>query len=366
MFRLESWRHFDYWLFGTVTILCIFGIVMIRSAVAGSIELAGYANRQTYFVIAGLVVVLATAVVDYHFLGNMARPMYIFAVVSLIVIYIYGQASFGSARWLDTGVFFIQPSELVKIIMVIVLADYFARTHNEPHNLIWVAKSGALTFGVVLWILLQPNLSTSIVLVVLWFSLLWISGLPPKYIVFFGIGGILAVIALFPFLENYQQMRVLNFLFPDPTSRHGNSYNVEQALISIGSGGLFGMGYGHGTQVQLRYLKVRHTDFIFSAMAEEFGFVGTVLVISLLVFVIYRCFRVAREANDMFGSLIAYGIGVLLFFQTAVNIGVNLNVIPVTGLVLPFISYGGSSLLSTVLAIGLVESVALRRKPLDF
>ncbi len=161
-------------------------------------------------------------------------------------------------------------------------------------------------------------------------------------------------------------MRILNFIFPDPNSRHGNSYNVEQALISIGSGGLFGMGYGHGTQVQLRFLKVRHTDFIFSAMAEEFGFIGTVLVISLLVFVIYRCFRIARESQDLFGALIAYGIGILMFFQTAVNIGVNLNVIPVTGLVLPFISYGGSSLLSTVLAIGLVESVALRRKPLDF
>lgn len=366
MFRIANWRHFDYWLFGTVTILCIFGIVMIRSAVAGSIELAGYANRQTIFVAAGLVIVLVTAMVDYHFLGNLARPMYIFAMVSLLIIYIYGQASFGSARWLDTGVFFIQPSELVKIIMVIVLADFFSRTQHDPHNILWVIKSAALTLGVVIWILLQPNLSTSIVLMVLWFSLLWVSGLPPKYLLVFGILGVVGALVLFPFLETYQQLRILNFIFPDPTSRHGNSYNVEQALISIGSGGWFGMGYGHGTQVQLRFLKVRHTDFIFSAMAEEFGFVGTVLVISLLVFVIYRCFRVAREANDMFGALIAYGIGVLLFFQSAVNIGVNLNVIPVTGLVLPFISYGGSSLLSTVLAIGLVESVALRSKPLDF
>ncbi|GAP20964.1 bacterial cell division membrane protein [Leptolinea tardivitalis] len=366
MFRLENWRHFDYWLFGTATILSIFGIIMIRSAVAGSIELAGYANRQTMFVVAGLVVVLATAVLDYHFLGNMARAMYIFAVVSLIVIYIYGQASFGSARWLDTGVFFIQPSELVKIIMVIVLSDYFSRSQLEKHDLMWIGKSAALTFGVVIWILLQPNLSTSIVITVLWISMLWISGLPPKYIALFIVLGIVLGLILFPFLESYQQLRIINFLFPDPNSRHGNSYNVEQALISIGSGGWFGMGYGHGTQVQLRFLKVRHTDFIFSAMAEEFGFVGTVLVISLLVFVIYRCFRVAREAQDQFGALIAYGVGVLLAFQTSVNIGVNLNVIPVTGLVLPFISYGGSSLLSTVLAIGLVESVALRRKPLDF
>ncbi len=131
---------------------------MIRSAVAGSIELAGYANRQTYFVLAGLAIILVTAVIDYHFLGNLARPMYIFAFVSLVVIYVYGQARFGSARWLDTGVFFIQPSELVKIIMVIVLADFFARSQHDDHNFLWVAKSAGLTFGVVLWIILQPNL----------------------------------------------------------------------------------------------------------------------------------------------------------------------------------------------------------------
>jgi rod shape determining protein RodA len=366
MHRLQNWRHFDYWLFGTVTILSIFGIIMIRSAVAGSIEIADSPNRQTYFVMAGLVIILITAAIDYHLLGNMARFMYVFAVVSLIVIYVYGQARFGSARWLDTGVILIQPAELAKIIMVIVLADFFARHQHEKHDLIWVGKSAVMTFGVVVWILLQPNLSTSIVIIVLWVSMLWISGLPAKYILIFAGLGIVFALVLFPFLQSYQQLRVLNFIFPDPNARHGNSYNVDQALITIGSGGLFGMGYGHGTQVQLRFLKVRHTDFIFSAMAEEFGFIGTVLVIGLLVFVIYRCFKVAREAQDLFGSLIAYGIGTLMFFQSAVNIGVNLNVIPVTGLVLPFISYGGSSLLSTVLAIGLVESVALRRKSSDY
>jgi rod shape determining protein RodA len=169
-----------------------------------------------------------------------------------------------------------------------------------------------------------------------------------------------------PFIQDYQLKRVANFLFPDPNARHGDTYNVDQALISIGSGGWFGQGYGHGTQVQLRFLKVRHTDFIFAAMAEEFGFVGTMAVILMLIFVIIRCFRVAANAADMFGSLIAFGFGFLIFFQTAVNIGVNLKVIPVTGLTLPFISYGGSSLLSLALGIGLVESVALRHKPLEF
>jgi rod shape determining protein RodA len=169
-----------------------------------------------------------------------------------------------------------------------------------------------------------------------------------------------------PFIEDYQLKRVINFLFPDPNARHGDTYNVEQALITIGSGGWFGLGYGQGSQVQLRYLKVRHTDFIYSAMAEEFGFVGTVIVIALIVFVIFRCLRAARLANDTFGALIAFGFGFLIFFQTAVNVGVNMKVIPVTGLTLPFISYGGSSLLSLALGIGLVESVIMRHKPLEF
>jgi rod shape determining protein RodA len=266
---------------------------------------------------------------------------------------------------LDTGLILIQPSELAKIIMILVLADFFATNSNKPKNLQWVIKSFIMTFGVVIWILLQPNLSTSIVIFVIWAAMLWISGLPPKYL--FGFFGVIIIggASLFPFLQEYQQKRIIQFIAPDPNATQGDIYNVEQAAVTIGSGGLLGEGYGHGTQVQLRFLKVRHTDFIFSAMAEEFGFVGTTVVIGLLAFVIIRCFRAARLAVDQFGSLIAYGFAILIFFQTIVNIGVNLNILPVTGLTLPFISYGGSSLISLVVGIGLVESVVSRRKPVD-
>lgn len=366
MFKREVWRNFDYWLFGTVVILCVFGIAMVRSAIAGSQGLEGLDQRQLIFVGMGLAVILVTAMIDYRFWASLARVMYIFALISLIAIYVFGTAVYGSARWLDTGLVFIQPSELVKVIMVIVLANYFANSADEEHDLRWIFRSVILAVGVVIWILLQPNLSTSIVIMVIWFSMLWISGLPTKYLVAFGVGAILLAVAAFPLLEPYQQARILNFIFPDPSARHGADYNVRQALITIGSGGLFGQGYGHGTQVQLRYLKVRHTDFIFSVVAEEFGFVGTVLIIGLIVFVILRCLRAARLASDRFGSLIAYGFAILMFFQTIVNIGVNLKIIPVTGLTLPFISYGGSSLLSLVLGIGLVESVISHSKTLEF
>jgi rod shape determining protein RodA len=229
--------------------------------------------------------------------------------------------------------------------------------------------------GLGIWILLQPNLSNVVVLMVILGSLLWFNGIQLKHLAIFAFIGIFLIGTIvtlstlgirIPGLQEYQQQRIANFIVPDKNATFGATYNVSQALIAIGSGGLFGKGYGHGTQTQLRFLKVRHTDFIFAAMAEEFGFVGTALVVSLLVFVILRCFRTARRASDMFGALIAYGFGFLIFFQTAVNIGVNLQVIPVTGLTLPFISYGGSSLLSLALGIGLVESVILRHKPLEF
>jgi rod shape determining protein RodA len=174
--------------------------------------------------------------------------------------------------------------------------------------------------------------------------------------------GIAVPIVGFPFLADYQKNRVLDFIFPDPSARHGDIYNIQQALISIGSGGWFGKGYNLGSQVQLRFLKVRHSDFIFSATAEEFGFVGALFIVGLLLFIIYRVLRAARLARDTYGALICYGVATLIAFQAIVNIGVNLRLIPATGLPLPFVSYGGSAMLSLLLGIGLVESVILRHK----
>ena len=359
--KRELWRNFDFWLIGASIFLSLFGIMMIQSAIAGNEVLALSVSRQPIFLALGVVLMLIITAIDYHYWGSLARFMYIFAVVSLLIIYVYGQARYGSARWFDTGVILIQPSEIVKIIMIMVLADFFARNQNKPHDFRWIAQSFLMTMGVVIWILLQPNLSTSIVIFVIWFSLLWICGLPIKYLVILVLVGLVLIAIAFPLLEDYQRARVITFLFPDPEARHGDTYNVEQALITIGSGGWFGQGYGQGTQVQLRYLKVRHTDFIFSAMAEEFGFVGTMLIMGLLVFIIWRCIQAGRNACDLYGSLIAYSFAAMLFFQAAVNIGVNLNVVPVSGLPLPFMSYGGSSLLSSVMGVGLVESVNLRK-----
>lgn len=358
----SSWKHFDFWLLGAVAILSIFSIAMIRSAIAGNITLAGYDQRQTIFVIIGFVVILVTTAIDYRIWNSINRILYYGMAGLLGILFVVGQAVFGSARWFETTYFSIQPSELAKIVIILALAEFFSRNMERVNDPRIVFRSLLLTVGVVIWILLQPNLGTSIVILVIWFTLLWASGLNLKMLAVFAGVGVVVPILGFPLLADYQRTRVIDFLFPNPEARLGDSYNIQQALISIGSGGWFGKGYNLGTQVQLRFLKVRHSDFIFSAMAEEFGFVGTVIILGLLLFVIYRILRAARLARDTYGALICYGVATLVAFQAMVNIGVNLRMIPATGLPLPFISYGGSAMLSLLLGIGLVQSVIVRHK----
>jgi rod shape determining protein RodA len=270
-----NWRHFDFWLLGAVALMTIFGITMIRSAVAGNIELV---QRQLIFAVLGFAVIFIVSIIDYHLWASISRPMYIVAAIFLGALTIAGQALYGSARWFDTGVILIQPSELAKIVVILVLSDFFARNIDKLDNLAWIGRSLLYTLGIVVWIILQPNLSTSLVILALWFSLLWASGLKLKYLLFFGGVGLVAPFAAFPFLVDYQKQRILNFIFSNPTATQGETYNIQQALISIGSGGLLGKGYNQGTQVHLRFLKVRWSDFIFSATAEEFGFIGSVII----------------------------------------------------------------------------------------
>ena len=366
MFRGLSWRHFDFWLLGVVVFAISFGVAMIRSAVAGNEEIAQSVTRQIQFGIVGLIVVFIVAGIDYHYWTALYIPMYFVMMTLLIMIFFGARDVFGAGRWFQIAGYFVQPTELAKVVEVLILARYFDATRDRPRDLRWILGSLMWVGGLAIWILLQPNLSNVIVMLVIWGAMIWINGIQVKHIFWFAVVGISLVVLAFPFLQAYQQERILTFIFPDPNASYGNLYNVQQALIAIGSGGLFGKGYGLGSQTQLRFLKVRHTDFIFSAISEEFGLIGAAMVIAVIVFIIWRCLRTSRLAQDLTGSLIAYGIAVLIFFQGAVNIGVNLRIIPVSGLPLPFISYGGSGLVSLMLGIALVQSVVLRQKEVDF
>jgi rod shape determining protein RodA len=367
MFRSDFWRHFDFWLLGAVIIALVFGITMIRSAIAGNENLAELVPRQMIFGGIGFVVIIIAAAIDYRFWSGAIVPMYAVIIVFLLLLFLIGGARFGATRWIETGLVSIQPTELAKIIVILTLAHYFSKNVGAPRTWGWLIKSLLIASVIAALIFIQPNLSNVIVVMVIWAAMTWVSGLELKQLgILAAIGLVLAVVAFFVLLQPYQQDRVINFLRPDLSARTGATYNVIQALAALGSGGWVGKGYGHGTQTQLRFMKVRHNDFIFSVIGEELGFVGVLFVLVLLGFIIYRCLRTARLARDSFGSMIAYGVAVLIFFQAVVNIAVNLNLIPVTGIPLPFISYGGSGLISLMLGIGLVESVALRHKALDF
>lgn len=361
------WQRFDFLLFAVVLLLCVFGVALISTAIAGNPTLAEHPQRQAVFLGIGLVVLFLVASFDYHVWSTLYKPFYFFVAILLLLVFIIGGARFGAARWLETGLVTIQPAELAKIAVILSLASYFSANIDRINNWLTISRSLGITLGIVTWILLQPNLSTSIVIFMIWAAMLWISGLKTKYIlIMVGVAALFLLVSFaldFPYLADYQKARITNFLQPDEDARHGDTYNVEQALISIGAGGWFGNGYGQGSQVQLRFLKIRHNDFIFSVLANEFGFIGTVIVVAALIFVIIRSFKVAQNAPDAYGALIAYGFGVLMGFQTIVNIGVNLRLLPVTGLTLPFISYGGSSLVSMLLGIGLVENVHMRSQP---
>ena len=366
MFRSNFWRHFDFWLLGAVIIALVFGVTMIRSAIAGNVSLAGLVPRQIIFGAVGFVVIILASAIDYRFWSGAIVPMYVVIVLSLLLLFVIGATHFGATRWIETGLVSIQPTELAKMVVILALANFFDRNIESHRNWGWLLKSLAITIGIAGLIFIQPNLSNVIVVMVLWAAMAWVAGLDLRQVgILLLVVILLSAIAYSFFLQPYQRDRITTFIFPPTNTSYGATYNVLQALAALGSGGWVGEGYGHGTQTQLRFLKVRHNDFIFSVIGEELGFIGALFVLILLAFIIYRCLRAARLARDPFGSMIAYGVAILIFFQAVVNIAVNLNLIPVTGIPLPFISYGGSGLISLMLGIGLVESVVIRHKPVS-
>ena len=375
MTRGLSLRNFDFLLLGAVVLASAFGTVMIRSAVAGNEVLQPVIIRQVYFALLGVVLIFLVASIDYRYWLSLYIPIYIVIVGFLLTLTGFGQSAFGAQRWFQVGVLFLQPTEFAKIIAIIILARYFEAVQYQPRDLKWVIGAVLWASGIILLILLQPNLSNVMVLSVILAVMLFINGIEMRFVliagtvgaVLFGTVVILSVLGVrIPFLQEYQQQRIVTFVVPDPNDTYGNRYNVQQALIAIGAGGVLGEGYNQGTQTQLRFLKVRHTDFIFAASSEEFGTVGGGLIIVTIAFIVWRCIRAGQKARDVSGAMIAIGIATLIFFQGLVNIGMNLNLLPVSGLPLPFISYGGSGLTALMLGIGLVESVVMRQKELDF
>ncbi len=356
----RAWQRLDWWLLLGVAALILLGAAMIESATLGTPDLRDYARRHLMYAAVGTVVLVLVAAFDYRLLPAFQWPAYIGALALLLLVDVVGVARGGAQRWLDLGVIEVQPAELVKGLLLISLGHYLAQHQKQLHSFWPVAVYLGLLIPPLLLIYLQPDLGTAISVLFLGLGMLFVGGLAWRYVFGMAIAGLVGFPFIWLSLEDYMRQRVLLFLNPaaDPQA----TYNVRQALIAIGSGGLVGKGYKLGTQSQLHFLRVRHTDFIFPVIAEELGFLGATLVIGLFLFVLYRLIRIALLARDMYGRVLASGVALIIFFQAFVNIGMNVGLLPVTGIPLPFVSYGGTNLVTMLMLIGLAQSVYAHRR----
>jgi len=356
----QNWRQFDWFLFIAILLVSIFGVIMIQSAVKGDPELVDFPKRQAMYVAAGIVLMFIVAAFNYQLLRTFTIPFYAFVMVLLVLVGTLGQTIFGAQSWINFfGLFPIQPSELAKVALAMALSGYLAKNQERIGDLRVVITGILITLPMLILVAIQPDLGTAVVLAVEAAFIFFVAGIHLKYILAGMLLAVLSAPLAWNMLAEHQRTRILIFI--DPTADPDAYFNVKQALVGVGSGGLLGKGYGQGTQSQLHFLRVRHTDFIFSVVAEELGFVGASILLILLFFIIWRLWRIADRADEPFGKLLVAGLTGVILFQTFVVVGMNMGLLPVTGLPLPFVSYGGNAMLSLMIFIGLAQSVAMRR-----
>jgi len=342
-------------------------VLLIGAAMTGAFALSRLGAERLaaltpFLLVGGLAMVYLLDCLTLRFTDILRNPLYVLMLALLGIVFVIGQVSGGSQRWLGAGM--VQPSELSKILIVVALAKFLADREEQMDRFGTVLASLGVVGAPMLLIYLQPDLGTALTFIAIWAVMMWLAGVRFRHLLVLGLGGVAALPLAWFSLEDYMRDRLM--LFINPAGDPDSYFNVHQALVSIGSGGWTGKGLTHGTQSQLHFLRVRHTDFIFAVTAEEVGFLGAVLMIGLIFFLLWRILRVAQNSRDTFGRLIAAGVAAIVLFQSLVNIGMNLGLMPVTGIPLPFISYGGSSFLTLMLGMGLVESVAMRHKKLEF
>ena len=354
--------HFDWPLLVCALLVISCGVVTVLSATHVPNHLvSGLLLRQVIWAALGLIAIVAALSFDYHWLERYAYLLYAVAVAMLVLVALLGASGGGARRWIAMGPASLQPSEFVKLALVIALARHLHRQIGDralPLRSVFVS-AGLLATPAVL-ILRQPDLGTVVVLALSTAALLLASGLRLRLVLVLAAVLVPTVPHVWNHLKPYQQRRVVSFINPnaDPL---GAGYHVIQSKIAIGSGMLAGKGYLHGTQNRLNFLPEQHTDFIFSVFAEEWGFLGGCVLVVLYIALLLRCFIVATHARDSFGVLLAFGLTAMIFCQVLVNIGMATGSLPVVGITLPFFSYGGSSLLASMLAVGLLMNISMRR-----
>jgi rod shape determining protein RodA len=358
--------RFDVILLGASMVLALVGVVMIYSATKGKLSLAGedpryYLKRQAAYVIIGVVVMVAIAVFDYRRLEQISTILYLGILFALLaVLSPVGKVALGSARWFSLGPLQLQPSEFATLVLIIVIATYCAR---RPEGLDFrdLVRLVLMSVIPVVLVIKQPDLGTGIVMVVILMVMLAVAGMPGRYLLLLLVGAVLVVLAALNLglLQHYQIERLTSFISPNGASQAA-TYNVTQAKEAIAVGGIFGQGLFHGALTNLAYVPEQQTDFIFSAVGEQLGFVGAGALLLAYGVVSWRVLRTAQLARDNYGRLLCSGIFALLVFSVFENVGMNMGIMPVTGIPLPFLSYGGSATMGFFAAIGIVISVHVR------
>jgi rod shape determining protein RodA len=361
MSRHISFRDFDWALLGVVLMICALGVVEIYSASA-STKFAGVHVKQVYWVLAGVVLLFLVSLINYQLLLENAHWFYIGAVVSLVLVLVFGQKYLGARRWiLLPGGQHFQPSEWVKLILIVALAKFFMNLRQRQLSIPDIVKAGALVGVPMLLVLTQPDLGTALTYFPALAMGLFLVGTRPKHAAAMVLMAAMLMPAVWFFgLKDYQKARLTSFLNPEDDPR-GSGYQVQQSLIAVGSGGIWGKGFRQGTQTQGMFLPVTHTDFAFAAFAEEQGLVGALGALLLYFMLLMRLLQNAQTAPDRGGAFIIMGLVAVVAFHVLVNVGMVVGFLPVTGIPLPLFSYGGSSMLFTFLALGVVMNIRMRR-----
>lgn len=358
--RIFKW--FDWGLFAGIVSLSIYGILIIWGSTHNVPGLKNYPNKQVIWLLISFVVFIIILFVTYKKIIRYAPVFYILLATLLTLLLIFGDPIKGSNSWVKIGGLRFQPSEFMKIIVVILLADHLSKKFgriNKIKDLFIPCIIVGIPFALILK---QPDLGTASIYIPILFVMLYLACSRKRLLIFLIMFGIIASISAYPLLKNYQKDRIKVYLgIGKEKKKRGSAYNIIQAEITLGSGRLFGKGFGKGTQTEFQFLPEHHTDFIFSSLGEQFGLLGCILLLLLYLYVIRRVINIIKESEDCFSVLLISGLLTIFITHIIMNIGMNVRILPVTGLPLPFMSYGGSFLLSNYIIFGLIINLKIRR-----
>ena len=362
MIDRRIFTHFDWTLIALVFLIASIGILNLYSMTCdGQGSGPPLYLKQVSWLLMGLAVMMVIACIEYRFYSDLAYIVYTIAFFCLLVVLAYGIITSGAQRWVKFASISFQPSEFVKISMILALAKFF---HSPPAREGYSLKDLLIPFSLLLLpmvlILKQPDLGTAIILFLIFFSILLFVKVQWSSLLALGVGGSALLPLLWNFLKDYQKRRIFTFFNPD-LDPLGAGYHIIQSKIAVGSGGILGKGFMNGTQCKLGFLPEQQTDFIFSALTEEWGLVGSLFVVGLYFALILWGLRIAVQSKDRFGAIVAFGVVAMIFWHVFINIGMVLGIMPVVGIPLPFLSYGGSFFVSTLIGIGLLLNVSMRR-----